>query len=176
MAVLKSFKKTSHIFLKYKPPKELRALFIVHYAPLLLMIMIGPMTPIYNVWYIPVDKFISLILGIIIFLIGAYVYFKWEIFWEKTYKGQLVTGGIFESIRHPHYSSLLIIGFGLALFFCSLAALLIATIAIPIMIWSIFDEEKILIKHYGENYKKYMKKVPWRLIPRIFYIFQIMLL
>ena len=154
--------------LHYKPPKELRALFIVHYSPLLLTILIGPLTAIYGIWEIPIGKIISITAGIAVFLIGAYVYFKWEIFWHKTYKGQLVTGGIFQHIRHPHYTSLLIVGFGLAFFFCSLFALALAIIAIPIMIWSIIDEEKLLIKQYGEEYKKFMKKVPWRMIPKIF--------
>ena len=152
----------------YTPPKELRALFIVHYSPLLLIIMIGPLTGLYGVWKLPINLFISIILGITIFLLGTYVYFKWEIFWYKTYKGQLVTGGIFQHIRHPHYVSILIVGFGLALFFYSLSALIIAFLGIPIMIWSILDEEKLLIKQYGDEYKEYMKKVPWRLIPRIF--------
>lgn len=153
---------------KYRPPKKLRALFIIHYAPLLLIIMIGPLTAIYGIWKIPIDIIISILSGIIIFLIGTFVYFKWEIFWHKTFKGQLVTEGIFQYIRHPHYTSLLIVGFGLAFFFCSLAALLVAIIAIPIMIWSIIDEEKHLIKQYGNEYKEYMKKVPWRIIPRLF--------
>jgi protein-S-isoprenylcysteine O-methyltransferase Ste14 len=152
----------------YKPPKELRALFIAHYAPLLLIILIGPLTAYYGVWEIPLPKFETIILGCIIFLLGTFVYFKWEIFWHKTYKGQLVTGGIFQYIRHPHYTSILIVGFGLALFFYSLFALVIAVIAIPIMIWSIFDEEKVLIKQYGEPYKEYMEKVHWRIIPKIF--------
>jgi len=156
------------MFLNYKPPKKLRALFIVHYAPLLLIILIGPLTVVFGVWKLPINMVFSIVLGGIIFLLGTLVYFKWEIFWYKTYKGQLVTGGIFQYIRHPHYTSLLIVGFGLAMFFCSSAALLIAIIAVPIMIWSIFDEEKLLIKQYGEKYKKYMKKVPWRLIPKIF--------
>ena len=156
------------MFRDYKPPKKLRALFIVHYAPLLLIIMIGPLTAIYGVWRIPINMILCVVLGLIIFLLGAMVYFRWEIFWEKTYKGQLVTGGIFEYIRHPHYTSLLIIGFGLALFFYSLAALLVAVIAIPIMIWSILDEEKLLLKQYGKEYKEYMKKVPWRIIPKFF--------
>jgi len=154
--------------LNYKPPKELRALFIVHYAPLVLIILTGPLTALYNAWEIQIDKNASIIIGIIIFLLGTYVYFKWEIFWHKTYHGQLVTNGIFQHIRHPHYTSLLIIGFGLALFFHSLFVLIIAIIAIPIMIWSIIDEEKLLIKQYGDEYKKYMKKVPWRIIPKIF--------
>ena len=156
------------MFLNYKPPKKLRALFIIHYSPLLLIIMVGPLTGLFGVWKIPIDIFLSIFFGIVIFSFGAYVYFKWEIFWYKTYKGQLVTQGIFKYIRHPHYTSLLIIGFWLALFFYSLAALFIATIAIPIMILSIFDEEKLLIKEYGEEYKLYMINVPWRIIPRIF--------
>jgi protein-S-isoprenylcysteine O-methyltransferase Ste14 len=157
-----------NFFREYKPPKKLRALFIVHYSPLLLMIMIGPLTAIYGLWELPIDIIISIIIGGIIFSLGAFVFFKWEIYWQKIYKGQLVTGGIFKYIRHPHYTSLLIIGFGLAFFFYSLAALLIAIIAIPIMVWSIFDEENLLIKQYGDEYKKFMKKTPWRLIPGIF--------
>ena len=154
--------------LKYRPPKKLRALFIVHYAPLLLIILIGPITAIFGVWGIPANKLVTIITGMVVFLLGTFVYFKWEIFWHKTYKGQLVTGGIFQYIRHPHYTSLLIVGFGLAFFFYSLFAIAIAVIAIPIMIWSILDEEKLLIKQYGKDYKKFMEKVPWRIIPKIF--------
>lgn len=156
------------MFLNYKPPKTLRMLFIIHYSPLLLIIMIGPLTAIYGVWKLPINMFISIVIGVIVFLIGAVLYFKWEIFWHKTYKGQLITDGIFQHIRHPHYTSLIIIGFGLAFFFYSLAALLVAFIAIPIMICSIIDEEKHLLKQYGEKYKKYIEKVPWRMIPKIF--------
>lgn len=156
------------MLLKYKPPKELRALFIAHYAPLLLIILIGPLTPIFGVWNIPADWLMTVVIGVGVFSLGTIVYFRWEVFWRKTYKGQLVTDGVFQYIRHPHYTSLLIVGFGLALFFYSLAALLIAVIAIPIMIWSIIDEERLLIKQYGKEYKEYMKEVPWRIIPRIF--------
>jgi len=157
-----------NLFLEYRPPKELRALFIAHYAPLLLIIMIGPMTAFYGVWTLPLPALFSIIIGICIFLLGSVVYFSWEHFWHKTYKGQLVTTGIFAHIRHPHYTSLLIVGFGLALFFYSLAALLIAILAIPLMIWSIFDEEKLLLKQYGNDYKHYMEQVPYRMVPKIF--------
>ena len=44
----------------------------------------------------------------------------------------------------------------------------VATIAIPIMIWSIIDEEKLLVRQYGEEYQQYMKQVPWRIIPHLF--------
>ena len=154
--------------LGYRPPKELRALFILHYAPLLLIIMIGPLTAFYGVWEIPINRLATIFSGVIIFIIGTFIYFKWEIFWTRTYRGQLVTEGIFRYIRHPHYTSIIIVGFGLALFFYSIFALLTAIIALPIMIWSIFDEEKALIKKYGKEYKKFMKDVPWRIIPKIF--------
>lgn len=140
----------------------------MHYAPLLLIILIGPLTPLYGIWTLPLDIKTSVITGIIVFLIGTIVYFKWEIFWQKNYRGQLVTAGIFRYMRHPHYTSLLIVGFGLAFFFHSIATLFIAIIAIPIMIISIIDEEKLLIKQYGEDYKKFMKKTPWRIIPYLF--------
>jgi protein-S-isoprenylcysteine O-methyltransferase Ste14 len=157
-----------NLFRKYKPPKKLRALFIIHYAPILLIILIGPITPLYEIWKLPINILISITLGIITFIIGAFVYFKWEIFWEKNYHGQLVTEGIFRYIRHPHYTSLLIIGFGLAFFFYSIATLIIAIIAVPIMIISILEEEKLLTKQYGKDYKEFMKKTPWRIIPYIF--------
>lgn len=154
--------------LSYKPPKTLRPLFIIHYAPLLLIIMIGPLTALYQVFQLPFPQIPTIITGSIIFFAGTILYFKWEIFWHKTYHGQLVTTGICSTMRHAHYTSLLIIGYGLALFFYSTAALLLATIAIPIMIISIFDEEKRLLKQYGEEYRKYMKQTPWRLIPHLF--------
>ncbi len=155
-------------FRHYKPPKKLRLLFIFHYMPLLLIILIGPQSVFFDTWQVPFPTFPTLVTGIIIFLLGTIIYFKWEFYWDKHYHGQLVTSGIFQYIRHPHYTSLLIIGYGLALFFTSTATLLLATIAIPIMIISIIDEEKQLIKQYGEEYKQFMKQTPWRIIPLIF--------
>ena len=155
-------------FLNYKPPKTLRALFIIHYAPLLLIIMIGPQSVIFKFMNIPANQLLTVISGFIIFLLGSIFYFRWEWFWHQTYHGQLVTSGIFKYIRHPHYTSLLIIGYGLALFFYSIPALIIATIAIPIMMMSIIDEEKYLLKQYGNEYQLFMKKTPWRIIPKIF--------
>lgn len=155
-------------FTEYQPPKQLRALFIAHYAPLLLILLLGPLTALKNIWHIPLPFLPVIISGLIVFFAGAFLYFKWERYWHTNYKGQLLTQAIFKHIRHPHYTSLLIIGYGLALFFYSLACLLIATIAIPIMICSIIDEEKILLQQYGQSYQRYMKQVPWRMIPKLF--------
>jgi protein-S-isoprenylcysteine O-methyltransferase Ste14 len=155
-------------FRHYKPPKNLRFLFILHYAPLLLIILIGPQTVIFNVWKLPTPQIPTLLTGVILFIIGTIIYFKWEFYWDKHYHGQLVTSGIFEYIRHPHYTSLLIIGYGLGLFFTSTATVLLATIAVPLMILSIYDEEKHLLKQYGKEYKQFMKQTPYRIIPKLF--------
>lgn len=161
-------------FLGYRPPKQLRALFIIHYAPLLLIIMLGPLTYMCRYWYntrfweLPTPMLPTVVTGFLIFLGGAIFFMKWEIFWDRVYRGQLVTDGFFRYIRHPHYASLLIIGVGLALFFYSLLALIIAIIAFPIMAISVIDEEKKLLERYGKDYEEYMKRVRWRLIPGIF--------
>ena len=60
--------------LKYRPPKELRALFIIHYAPLLLIILLGPLTAVFGVWEIPLYRLFTITLGILIFISGAYLY------------------------------------------------------------------------------------------------------
>jgi len=154
--------------IKYKIQKEVRALFIIHYMPLLLVIFVGPMTFVKGVYKIFTIEVISIILGSILLTVGYAVFISWSIFWTKNYYGQLITDGPFKYVRHPHYSSILILGFGLALFSNSSLALMIAVIAVPIMIISVIDEEKELIKRYGEEYRKYVKKVPYRLIPKIF--------
>ena len=151
----------------YKPPKEIRPLFIIHYAPLILVMFLGPITPIYGFFRLPIAQLISIGLGIVVLAAGYGLFIKWTIFWHKKYKGQLIANGIFKYIRHPHYSSLLILGFGLALFFSSILSLLLAIMAVPIMLWSAIDEEKLLIKQYGKKYEKYLEKVPWRFIPKI---------
>jgi|GEM_PF-423756 len=155
-------------FKNYKPPKQLRALFILHYMPLLLSILIGPITPLTGCFSTPLHLFLSIFIGIIIFLYGATIYLRWELHWEQVYHGQLVTSGIFKSIRHPHYASLLIINYGLAFFFNSILCLLLATLALPIMVLSVLDEEKLLLKQYGKDYETFMKSTPYRLIPKLF--------
>jgi len=168
MSVSESYRLIKEAFRTYQPPKQLRLLFIFHYMPLLLMVLIGPLTALYGIWNLPLPLFVSLLIGLLILLIGIYIYMKWELHWTKVYHGQLVTSGIFTSIRHPHYTSLLIIGFGLGFFFWSAAAMLLAILAVPLMIVSILDEEHRLLKEYGKDYEEFMQKTPYRIIPYLY--------
>lgn len=81
---------------------------------------------------------------------------------------KLVTTGIYSKMRHPGYMGYIVCYFGVLLIFGFLSML------IPIIIFSyiFYDaaikEEKFLTEKFGEEYKDYMKKVPWRFIPYLF--------
>jgi len=83
-------------------------------------------------------------------------------------KGSLVTTGIYSRVRHPMYLSNILFALGWALLFRGIHALL----CVPI--WAlcygvlIFFEEKGLEEKYGEEYREYRRRVPWRLIPKLF--------
>ena len=83
-------------------------------------------------------------------------------------KGNLVTTGIYSRLRHPMYLSNILFALGWALLFRGIHALL----CVPI--WAlcygvlIFFEEKGLEEEYGEGYREYKRRVPWKLIPKLF--------
>jgi protein-S-isoprenylcysteine O-methyltransferase Ste14 len=47
-------------------------------------------------------------------------------------------------------------------------ALLFSAILIPLTPKGLKEEEEHLIKQYGEAYRRYMKRVPWKLIPKVY--------
>ena len=75
---------------------------------------------------------------------------------EKT--SQLIDSGIFRYIRHPLYSSLLFLTWGIFLKNTSYILFIIAILSsIFIYVTSIFDEIEC-IKYFGNNYRQYMKQ------------------
>jgi protein-S-isoprenylcysteine O-methyltransferase Ste14 len=81
---------------------------------------------------------------------------------------EVVTQGVFSKIRHPMYLSLIAMEFGIAI------AWGVVWMLIPVIVSSIFTiltalrEEQFLLKKFGKQYEEYMKKVPWRMIPKVF--------
>ena len=81
---------------------------------------------------------------------------------------KLVTGSMYSKIRHPLYISLILMHFGFAF------AWGIVWILLPVIIFSIFDvltaikEEEAMKEKFGKEYEEYMKRVPWRFLPRVF--------
>ncbi len=85
--------------------------------------------------------------------------------WEKT--SELIDTGIYKYIRHPLYSSLLFLAWGIFLKNVS-AGLLIVILLITILLYltAYFDEKECIV-YFGDKYAGYMKKSK-RFIPFIF--------
>jgi len=76
--------------------------------------------------------------------------------------------GIYSKIRHPGYLGLILMYLGVALLFHNILADVVAVILSFLQILTALAEERFLIKKFGEEYKEYMRRVPWRFIPKVF--------
>jgi len=88
--------------------------------------------------------------------------------WERIHKarGELVTAGIYATIRHPQYAGLFLAILGSLIWWPSLITLLMA----PILLWSYYRlarrEERELEAQFGEAYRRYRERVP-AFVPRL---------
>jgi len=74
---------------------------------------------------------------------------------EKT--TALVTTGVYRYIRHPFYSSLLFLGWGISLKHISWISILLAVINTVLLIITAKKEEVENIQYFGGRYRDYMK-------------------
>jgi len=70
----------------------------------------------------------------------------------------LVTTGIYKYIRHPLYSSLLLLAWGAFLKHISLSTTIVVLLTTVSLFFAAKMEERENIKYFGESYKEYMKK------------------
>jgi protein-S-isoprenylcysteine O-methyltransferase Ste14 len=70
----------------------------------------------------------------------------------------LVTHGIYRYIRHPMYSSLIFLNWGLFFNHMSWLSGIIAFIACVLLVITAFAEESENIRYFGAQYQKYMKR------------------
>lgn len=82
-------------------------------------------------------------------------------------RSTLVTAGIYSWVRHPMYLSNILFTVGWALLFPGIYALLCIPIWTLCYVLLTFFEEQGLEEEYREEYRKYRRKVPWRIIPRL---------
>jgi len=80
---------------------------------------------------------------------------------------RLVKHGLYKYIRHPIYTGVFLGVLAVPVFFSSLLGFLISLMSIPLFIYRMGVEEKMLSGEYGEEYLEYMKAT-WRLIPYIY--------
>jgi protein-S-isoprenylcysteine O-methyltransferase Ste14 len=84
---------------------------------------------------------------------------------EKT--SQLVDTGIFKYIRHPLYSSLLFLTWGILLKNPDIWLIVAAVVSSIFLYLTAISDEKECIAYFGEKYRQYMK-MSKRFIPYIF--------
>jgi len=121
-----------------------------------------------NIKYFGFLGIILMILGLIIRIIAAKTLGKFYMrTLRKTDNHKIVKNGIYKFIRHPGYLGLflLFIGAGIAVenFISLILIFVIMTVAYS---YRIKVEEEMLIKIFGNKYKKYMKETK-RIIPFI---------
>lgn len=80
---------------------------------------------------------------------------------------QLVTGGLYQHLRHPRYLGIIIFNAGIALIFHSWLALLLTGALTVVLLWRIHDEEAFMHQAFGAKWETYAGQ-SWRLIPFVY--------
>jgi len=83
-------------------------------------------------------------------------------------RASLITGGVYGLVRNPIYLGIVLAAFGTALLFHAMYALMYAPVIT--LLFSILSviEEKGLLEEYKSEYREYMSRVQYRLIPFLF--------
>lgn len=113
------------------------------------------------------------LLGLIIFLIGIQgrnlsikalgKYWSLHICIQKDHS--LIKEGIYRYLRHPNYLSVIFKGIGFILFSNAYYTSIFFFLAyLPVIMWRMYQEEKVLIKNFGSAYLDYKQQV-WPIFP-----------
>jgi protein-S-isoprenylcysteine O-methyltransferase Ste14 len=79
---------------------------------------------------------------------------------------KVISSGPYAVIRHPMYVGVFVMMAGVPLALGTWIGLAVLLIALPVLVWRILDEEKLLLKDLP-GYAEYTQKVKYRLIPFI---------
>jgi len=149
-----------------RAPKGVQRLFALTFyllPPLILPLLPQPRLS----WPVPVGVGAGLVLLIAMVVVRAIAQRELGAHPALRQKSNLVTTGIYSRVRHPMYLSNILLAVGWALLFRGIHALLCVPIWTLCYVIITFFEEKGLEKEYGEEYREYRRRVPWRIIPRL---------
>jgi len=136
-----------------------------------LLIASGILGGLYTTWRFPFFP-VSNIVGIIVFVAAMSFHMKGHAVHKQADQDseeieKLVTTGMFSQVRHPMYSSLMLMIVGMTVASGVMIMVLPAALLCLLTFLTALREEEFLIKKFGDEYKEYMKRVPYRFIPRI---------
>ncbi|UCF71178.1 MAG: isoprenylcysteine carboxylmethyltransferase family protein [candidate division WOR-3 bacterium] len=137
-----------------------------------VLIVVGIIGAIYTPYRLPFFPF-SNIAGVIVFVAAISIHIRGHAIHKQADQKsdkieKLITGGMFSTVRHPMYSSLMLMIIGMTIASGVTIMIIPAMILSYLTVMTAFREEEFLIDRFGDQYKAYMKKVPFRFIPRIF--------
>jgi len=128
---------------------------------------IGVNLPQGILWQHTLEQYIGywgMYIGYALNLIGAlFVIQGWSQihrhYWSKEEgKGELVTGGIYEYIRHPQYTGFLLITLGLLVHWATIPLLIMWPILVVLYYRLAKKEEREMEKEFGDKYTEYKRR------------------
>ena len=116
-----------------------------------------------------------IVVGALIFIVGLVITVNAQMTLKRNYSGtlrireghQLITHGIYKFVRHPVYTGTLLRTFAIPIYVTSLLGFLFALRGIPLFLYRIGVEEKMLIEEFGDEYLEYTKDT-WKLFPYVY--------
>lgn len=115
-----------------------------------------------------VELIIVFLVGGLLTVFGAVICLYWYVYWQRNFKGELITDGMYGVVRHPFYSGFIMFTLGLTISLPVYETRLLAVLTLAVMVVFIPKEEEQLQREYKQEYRDYMEKVRWRLVPYIY--------
>jgi protein-S-isoprenylcysteine O-methyltransferase Ste14 len=118
---------------------------------------------------------VPLLVGVVCLAVGLWLFARshadlgtnWSITLEVREKHQLVTQGIYHTVRHPMYSALLLYSLGQALVVPNWIAGPSYGVAMAILFaFRLGPEERMMLEEFGKDYEAYMGRTK-RLVPGV---------
>ncbi len=140
------------------------------------MLVIFFIAPLEYLFYQPLlPRVLGIFLaGLLLAILGTILFVWARRSLEKNYSSRLavtsqqtlVQTGAYRLLRHPAYSGFLLMGLGIGVGYASLGGLAaVLLLLLPGLAYRIHIEEKILLSHFGEQYRAYAahtaRLIPW---------------
>ncbi len=118
----------------------------------------------------------AVVLGTLIFVFGLWVFRKshkdlgrnWSVTLEIRNQHKLVCTGLYALIRHPMYTSFLLMGIGQAFLLSNWVAGLSGLVGFAVLFFlRVAAEERMMLENFGPEYRSYVERTK-RIIPYIY--------
>jgi protein-S-isoprenylcysteine O-methyltransferase Ste14 len=143
------------------------AFFYAAFNPFLLSLAQHPATRWLAAFFLPhmimpSDPLLQVIrvAGSVFLLGGAAVFFACaaQVYAKKFLKKGVASGGLYSYIRHPQYLGLAVTGLGLSILWPRFLVTVLWSVMLALYYFLARDEEKRMLRQYGDGYGSYMEK------------------